>query len=67
MNVDGGILIRIRDTIMHRINQVEAELERLTPYLTDHARTSLIQQLLDLEQQLDHIYHLHQSSLRGAP
>lgn len=60
------ILIRIRDTIQHRINQIETDLERLAPYLTSDAQTTLIQQLLDLEEQLDHIYRLHQSSLRGA-
>lgn len=64
--MSGDILIRIRDTIKTRINQVEADLDRLAPYLTDEARATLSLQLIDLEKQLDHIYHLHQTSLRGA-
>lgn len=60
------ILIRIRDTIQTQINHVEAELERLAPYLTDEARTHLTLTLIDLEEQLDHVYALHQSSLRGV-
>lgn len=65
MNAD--ILARIAATILHRLNEVEAELQRLALYLTDEARMSLSLQLIDLEEQLDYVYELHQTSLRSTP
>lgn len=64
--MSGDILIRIRDTIQTRINQVEADLNRLAPYLTDDARRSLTLLLIDLEEQMDYVYELHQTTVHNS-
>lgn len=64
MNAD--ILARIAVTILHRLNEVENELQRLALYLTDDARRTLSLQIIDLEKQLAYVDTLQQNTVAGA-